>query len=259
MRGSSESARGSRGSTACSGSSQSSGSSRRCTGAFFLTSTAGVATLIYALSAGHALPVSWIAARHTLVCTAFSLLAFWLHLRAREDGWRPGRWLSPVALAVGLLGGEMTLGTVALIGAWEIFGRRDSIRDALLRRCPVVVAGGRLPGRLRRDGLRRSRQRRLYRARRRLAGRAHRGAAFPDPGRRVGRGDAVGCVRPRDGAASRRRLRSGARRWRSPCWSFTDSLARSSIRATPQRCAGCRLPRPQRRCPARWRSSAAGC
>jgi 4-amino-4-deoxy-L-arabinose transferase-like glycosyltransferase len=49
-------------------------------------SAAGVATLIYAISAGHALPVSWIAARHTLVCTAFSLLTFWLHLRVREDG-----------------------------------------------------------------------------------------------------------------------------------------------------------------------------
>lgn len=101
-------------------------------------STAGVATLIYAISAGHALPVSWIAARHTLVCTAFSLLAFWLHVRGREDGWRLGRWLSPVAFAVGLLGGEMTLGTVALVGAWEIVGRRDSIRDRILASLPVA-------------------------------------------------------------------------------------------------------------------------
>jgi hypothetical protein len=101
-------------------------------------STAGVATLIYALSAGHSLPVSWIAARHALVCTAFSLLAFWLHLCAREDGWRPGRWLSPVAFAVGLLAGEMTLGALAVIGAWELFGRRDRIRGRVLALAPLA-------------------------------------------------------------------------------------------------------------------------
>ena len=102
-------------------------------------STGRVATLIYAIAAGHALPVSWIAALHTLVCTALSLLAFWLHLRGREDGWHPGRWLSPVAFAVGLLGGEMTLGTVALVGAWEIFGRRDSMRERVLALLPVAL------------------------------------------------------------------------------------------------------------------------
>jgi hypothetical protein len=105
---------------------------------FLSTSTASVATLVYALAAGHALPVSWIAARHALVCAAFSLLVFWLHLRAREDGWRPARWLAPLVLAVGLLGGEMTLGAVALIGAWEIFGRRDRIRDVALALAPIA-------------------------------------------------------------------------------------------------------------------------
>jgi hypothetical protein len=105
---------------------------------FLSASTAGAATLIYAVSAGHALPVSWIAARHTLVCTAFSLLAFWWHVRAREDGWSAGRWLSPLAFAVGLLAGEMTLGAVAVVGAWEIFGRRDPIRERIVGLAPVV-------------------------------------------------------------------------------------------------------------------------
>ncbi len=60
---------------------------------FLSPATAGVATLIYALAAGHALPVSWIAARHTLVCTAFSLLAFWCHVRGTR------RWLAAGPLA----------------------------------------------------------------------------------------------------------------------------------------------------------------
>jgi len=106
---------------------------------FLPAATAGVATLIYAIAAGHALPVSWLAARHTLICTALSLLAFWCHVRAREDGWRPGRALAPAAVAVGLLAGEMTLGAVALIGAWELFARRDRRRVRLLAATPFVV------------------------------------------------------------------------------------------------------------------------
>ena len=106
---------------------------------FLPPATAGVATLIYALAAGHALPVSFIAARHALVCTAFSLLAFWCHVRGRDDGWRPGRWLAPAAVAVGLFGGEMALGAVALIGAWELFGRRDRLPARLLAVIPFAV------------------------------------------------------------------------------------------------------------------------
>ena len=106
---------------------------------FLPPATAGVATLIYALAAGHALPVSFIAARHALVCTAFSLLAFWCHVRGRDDGWRPGRWLAPAAVAVGLFGGEMALGAVALIGAWELFGRRNRLPARLLAVIPFAV------------------------------------------------------------------------------------------------------------------------
>lgn len=98
-----------------------------------------LATLIYAVSAGHAMPVSWIAARYTLICTAFGLLSFWLHLRAREDGWKPGLWLSPLALLGGLLAGETALGAVALIVAWELFGHRDVVWRRLLRVAPVMA------------------------------------------------------------------------------------------------------------------------
>jgi hypothetical protein len=106
---------------------------------FLSASTAAAGTVIYAIAAGHALPVSWIAARHSLVCTACSLVAFWLHLRGREDGWRAARWLAPAAFATGLLAGEMTLGAFAAIGAWEIFGRRDRFRERALALAPFAV------------------------------------------------------------------------------------------------------------------------
>jgi len=104
---------------------------RRC-----LSSTsAGVATLVFALAGAHAVPISWMAARHVLVSSACALLAFWLHLRHREDGRRVARWLSPVAVVAGLAAGEMALGTLALIAAYECLGRRES----LARRAAAVA------------------------------------------------------------------------------------------------------------------------
>ena len=100
---------------------------------------AALATLIYALSGGLLLPVSWPAARHELICTVFALLAFWWHVRARDDGWTPGRVLSPLAFAVGLLAGELTLGAVAVIALWEWFARTDRWRDRIVAVTPIAI------------------------------------------------------------------------------------------------------------------------
>jgi hypothetical protein len=105
--------------------------------------TAGLAALIFAVSIGHLMPVAWLAARHTLVSAAFGLVAFWLHVRSREDGWKPGRALAPLALAVGLLAGELALGAFTLVVAWELTGRRDrpARRVAAVIPAALVVAG----------------------------------------------------------------------------------------------------------------------
>ena len=100
---------------------------------------AGLAVLIYAVSVGHVMPVAWIAARQGLIATVFALASFWLHVRRREDGWTAGRWLSPSALVIGLLAAEMALGAVALIGAWELFGRREGIRRRVLALIPYAL------------------------------------------------------------------------------------------------------------------------
>jgi hypothetical protein len=72
------------------------------------------------------MPVLWIAARHTLVAAAFSLAAFYAHARARTDG--STRALAPAVFAVALLAGEMALGTLALLVAWERLDRRTAPR-----------------------------------------------------------------------------------------------------------------------------------
>lgn len=96
---------------------------------FLPARTAGLATFLYAVAGGHSMPISWIAARHSLITGAFALLAFWCHVRWRDDGWRIGRPLAIVTLVVGLLAGEMALGAVALIVAWELAGRREPMRE----------------------------------------------------------------------------------------------------------------------------------
>src|SRR5436189_423160 len=88
---------------------------RRCLSA----TSAGVATLVFALAGAHTVPISWMAARLVLVSSAFALLAFWLHLRHRQDGGRAAQWLSLVAVVAGLAAGEMALGALAFIAVYE--------------------------------------------------------------------------------------------------------------------------------------------
>jgi hypothetical protein len=106
---------------------------------FLSPQSAALGTVIYALAVGHALPVSWIAARHALISSTFALVSFWLHVRARQDGRAAGQWLSAVTFAAGLLAGEMALGAPALISAWELLGRKDTIAARVRALLPVSV------------------------------------------------------------------------------------------------------------------------
>jgi hypothetical protein len=106
---------------------------------FLSPPSAALGTVIYALAVGHALPVSWIAARHALISSTFALVSFWFHVRARQDGKAAGRWLSAVMFAAGLLAGEMALGALALISAWELLGRKDTIAARCRALLPVFA------------------------------------------------------------------------------------------------------------------------
>ncbi len=66
----------------------------------------GLALLLYALDDAHGPTVGYISNRNALVMATFAIMAVWAHDRARRDGWRPGRWLAPAAMALGLLAGE---------------------------------------------------------------------------------------------------------------------------------------------------------
>ncbi|HXT96100.1 MAG TPA: hypothetical protein VN853_07355 [Polyangia bacterium] len=99
-----------------------------------------LAFLIFCLDDGHALSVTFIAARNAVVACALVWLGLGAHLRWRIHGWRPGAWLAPLLGALGLAAGEMGLGALAYLVAWELCERRPGWRRALAP-TTLLVAG----------------------------------------------------------------------------------------------------------------------
>jgi hypothetical protein len=101
---------------------------------WFSAQAALLAALVFALSGVLAIPVSWLASRHTLVAASFGVLALWAWLRFREDGFKPGLALALLALAAGLLASESGLVAIVLLASYELgtHGLRRGARTAAL-------------------------------------------------------------------------------------------------------------------------------
>jgi hypothetical protein len=84
--------------------------------------TATLALAIYAFSDANTQIAGWISARHYAVAGVPALLGLLAHIKARTEDWRPGRWLAPLGMAIGLLASECALGVVALAIAYDLFG-----------------------------------------------------------------------------------------------------------------------------------------
>jgi len=99
-----------------------------------------LAFLIFCLDDGHAVSVTFIAARNAVVSCVLVWLGLGAHLRWRIHGWRPGGLLAPLLAALGLAAGEMGLAALAYLVAWEICERRPGWRRALAPTA-LLVAG----------------------------------------------------------------------------------------------------------------------
>lgn len=97
-----------------------------------------MAAIIFALSGVFAIPVNWLASRHSLVAATFGVLSLWAWARHREDPLQPGLVLSISALVASLLSSETGLVTVVLLASYEVGtrGLRRGLRGAGL---PLAV------------------------------------------------------------------------------------------------------------------------
>ena len=101
--------------------------------------TATLALIVFALSDAAVFPYAWPSARHVLLAATFAVLGVTAHVRFRADGWRPGRFLGPLALVVGLLASEAALGGFAFAIAYDLVGpRRGTRRDRAVRIFPLA-------------------------------------------------------------------------------------------------------------------------
>lgn len=100
---------------------------------------AGLAGILFALDAGHALPAIWVANRNATICGVFSVLAFLAYDRWRRDSWRPGAIMAPLAYLLGLLGGEATLSVLAYLFAYAVFIDRADVRRRFLSLTPFAA------------------------------------------------------------------------------------------------------------------------
>ncbi|HVZ32983.1 MAG TPA: hypothetical protein VG963_11185, partial [Polyangiaceae bacterium] len=106
---------------------------------WFTPPAALLATLVFGLSGVHAIPLSWIASRHTLIAATFGLLALWAWSRYREERFSAGAPLALVALLAGLAASESALVAVPLLAAYEL-GTRGLKRGLRGAAFPLGVA-----------------------------------------------------------------------------------------------------------------------
>jgi hypothetical protein len=105
------------------------------------TLAAGVAAVLFAVDAGHAMPVGMLAARNAVVSAVFGVMAIWVHDKWRRSGWRWGAALGPALWATSLLSAEAGMGVFAYILAYELTLAEGTWRKRLAAIVPYIAVG----------------------------------------------------------------------------------------------------------------------
>ena len=102
---------------------------------------AGLAGLLFAIDDAHGMPAVWLANRNASIGVFFGLVALIAHDRWRRDGWRPGAFVAPLALLLGLMAGEIALAACGYLLAYALFLDRGSWSSRFVSLIPGGVAG----------------------------------------------------------------------------------------------------------------------
>ncbi len=82
------------------------------------------AVLLFAVDDAHTAPVGWLANRNALPAFFFGALAILAHDRWRRDGWRGGRWMSPVLLLAAVCSAEAGVAALGYLLAYVVVVER---------------------------------------------------------------------------------------------------------------------------------------
>lgn len=95
--------------------------------------------IIFAFSTSHMLMLFYGAARWLLIATTLALAGLLAHLKWREQGWKPGRYLSIIAFFLALLSGEAALAVLAYLAAYEFFGSQKPVKNRIKALMPTAL------------------------------------------------------------------------------------------------------------------------
>jgi hypothetical protein len=98
-----------------------------------------LALALYAWDDARGGVLSWVANRSALVAGLFGIFVLIAHDKWRRDGWRPGAWLAPLLLALGLLSGEMAIAVTGFLFGHALFLDRGALVLRLARLTPYLV------------------------------------------------------------------------------------------------------------------------
>ncbi len=102
---------------------------------------ASVASFLFCLAGAHAIPLSWIAARHAVIGAAFAVSALALHLGYRETGDLRRAVAAPFVLVLGLLSSEIAVCGILFIVLYEAFAKEGALRARALSALPTILVG----------------------------------------------------------------------------------------------------------------------
>jgi hypothetical protein len=102
---------------------------------------AGLAGLLFAVDNAHGMPAVWLANRNASIGVFFGLVALLAHDRWRREDWRPGGWIAPFALLLGLLGGEIALAAGGYLFAYACFLDKGTIQRRVASLVPSAMVG----------------------------------------------------------------------------------------------------------------------
>ncbi|MFQ5462255.1 MAG: hypothetical protein ACE5E5_06465 [Phycisphaerae bacterium] len=105
------------------------------------TRSAGLAALLFAFDDGHALPVSWLANRNSIIAALFGALCLISYHRWRQCGFRWGVIAAPLLLGASVLSAEAGVGTPAFLFAYALFLDPARLRQRMLALLPCVAVG----------------------------------------------------------------------------------------------------------------------